>query len=195
MGHLTSIAILATTLITYSAEPGDVAPGEVVIGRYKLSAMMAIGARAVNEYEREQNPNRQCVMMTLSAEFTGDFVFFAQTRNPNYLEIVCFTPRSDGKKEWAGRSVKFEGDAKARFQKLHKILSEEALMPRQTAEVYHPANGENRFKFDVGEGSKVAWGNLNAGFIAKTPARGKRLLECIRIAESLAGIPLPRKLE
>lgn len=195
MRHLTTIAILATALVAYSAEPGDVAPGEVVIGRYKLSAMMALGARAVYEYEREPNPNRQCVMMTLSAEFTGDFVFFAQTVDPNNLEIVCFTPRSDGKKEWAGRFIKYDDKTKAQFQKLHKILSEDALQPKEREEGYLPIMGENKLAFQVGAGPKVSWGELSAGYIAKNPARSKRLLECLQIAESLADIALPKELE
>lgn len=194
MKLLIAFLLLVTSAISASQENGGAAD-EVVINRYKLSAVTGIGSHAISRYLKDPHPKRRCVLITLGAEFSADFVFFAQTDQQTFLEVICFTPRTDGKKEWAGRFVKFEGGPKDQFQKLRELLSTEADLPKIDWKEEGLVLGGDQLDFQVGEGPKIGWGELTPEFLSKHPERQKRLLECLKIAEDLAGIPLPHKLD
>jgi hypothetical protein len=167
----------------------------VFLDRCKLAALQGLEGRMTHDYEEAVDPRRKCVVISLTSEFSGDFLFFAQIVPPGHLEIVCFSPRSDGKPEWSGRFIKFEGVPKDRFDKLHKITGALASLPREDQEESKPVHGEPQLSIRVGDGPKVDWSESRGSSIAKHPERKGRLIEALDLAELLAGFPISRDIE
>ena len=191
--------LLTCILFAFIAVPTAIADekvDDVVISRYKLAAMTGLMNRALANYESELDPRgKQCVLLSVGHEFSGQFLFFAARVGPDNLEIICFTPGADGGKEWSGRLVKYEGEVKANFEKVHGLLGALTRHPREKKEDFRPVLGEAQVEIRVGEGKDLAWAQPRAGFINEQPKLKADLLQCISLASTMAGIPIPNDIE
>ncbi len=191
--------LLICILLAYTAVPTAIAEDkvdDVVVSRYKLVAMTELMNSALANYKSQLDPRgKQCVLLSVGHEFSGQFLFFATRVGPDHLEIICFTPGADGGKEWSGRLVKYEGEVKAHFEKIHSLLGTLTQHPREKVEDSRSVHGEAHVEIRVGEGKDLTWAQPRAGFINGQPKFKADLLQCISIASTMAELPIPNDIE
>ncbi len=192
--------LLICVFLIYTAIPttaiADDKIDSAVVSRYKLAAMTGLMHSALANYKSQLDPRgKQCVLLTVGHEFSGQFLFFATRIGPDHLEIICFTPRADGGKEWSGRHLKYEGEVKKQFEKIHGLLGTLTQNPREKEEDSRPVHGEAHVEIRVGEGKDIGWAHLRAGYINEQPEFKANLLQCISIASTLAELPIPNNIE
>lgn len=196
MRIFSSALLLVCLAISQAAIADETEDGQVVVSRYKLAAMTGLMHASLSNYKSQLDPRgKQCVLISLGREFSGEFLFFAQRVGADNLEIVTFAPREDGGKEWSGRFVKFEGDVKEQFEKIHTLLGDLTRRPKEQAEDFRGIHGDARFEIRVGDGDTITWAQPQGGFIRKTPEFKKGLQDSISIASSMSGIALPNTFE
>lgn len=194
MKMLLTAIIAANTAFASSTVTGEPEYGQVVVKRYKLAAMNGLMRNSLLNYKSQMYPAaKQCVLLSLGYEFSGEFLFFAQRGGTNQLEIVCFNPGAEDGEEWSGRLVKYEGDAKKQFEKIHKLLGELTSYPREKDEDLLRVLGGANFEIRVGDGDNIASAQPHGGFVSSHPQFKKTLLESIAIAASMAQLPLSDK--
>lgn len=194
MKYLLICILLANTAV--STAIADDKADDVVVSRYKLAAMTGLMNSALANYKSQlDSRGKQCVLLSVGHEFSGQFLFFATRAGPDHLEIICFTPRADGGKEWSGHLVKYDGEVKVHFKKIHSLLGTLTRHPREKVEDSSPVLGEAHVEIRVGEGKDIAWVQPRAGFINGQPKFKADLLECISIASTMAQLPIPNDIE
>jgi hypothetical protein len=194
MKHLLICILLANTAVPTAI--ADDKANDVVVSRYKLAAMTGLMNSALANYKSQlDSKGKQCVLLSVGHEFSGQFLFFATRVGPGHLEIICFTPGADGGKEWSGRLVKYEGEVKAHFEKIHGLLGTLTRHPKEKGEDFRPVHGEAHVEIRVGEGKELAWAQPRAGFINGQSKFKADLLQCISIASGLAELPIPNDIE
>jgi hypothetical protein len=192
--------LLICLLLAYTVPTTAIAEDKhevVVVNRYKLAAMSGLMNSVLANYKsRLVDPRgKQCVLLSVEHEFSGQFLFFATRLGPDHIEIICFTPGADGGKEWSGRQVKYEGEVKKHFEKIHGLLGTLTRHPKEKEEDSRMVLGEARVEIRVGEGEDIAWAQPRAGFINGHPKFKADLLQCISIASAMAEMPIPNDIE
>ncbi len=188
--------LLISILLGYFAIPTTANADDVVVSRHKLAAMNGLMHSALANYKSQLDPRgKQCVLLSVGNEFSGQFLFFANRIGPDHLEIICFIPDADGGKEWSGRLVKYEGEVKAHFEKMHGLLGTLTRHPREKEEDIRPVHGEAQVEIQLGDGMVIAWAQPRAGFINVQPKFKADLLQCISIASIMAELPIPNDIE